>query len=276
MKSKIAILIHTNSAYSDLWEAFFKRLSKYLLLDVECYLLTDTIKTHIYSINYTFKEIFIYNKETLFIENLDIPVYSFSERFKMALNTITNEYILVLFDNNILYDYTDTNEWNILEQWIYLNTPATVRLCTGLNDLKFPLIYCKNYIYKLHPNAENQVSNYPTIWNRQLLLNIINTYPKLTYHNLETEEIYKYVRGSVYIILNEKLQPLGCSVFISPPILKFAHVISKGKWYTDVYKKIIQNISNEFNIDLSIRGQHISMCLNNLLPNTKHDHICFK
>jgi hypothetical protein len=265
----ISLLIITHSEYSDLLVPLFDRFKKHLKINFKSTYVCADILSNNDLINSMYNINGIYNYK----DNM-----SYSDRIKEALININEKYLLIWHDNNILNEDTDTEGFKKIEEFINNNYVDQIRLHAG--SCKLPGINIKDDIYKMRNDDHYIYSVYPTIWNKQTLIKLFEKFPDKTYRNIEEIDVQDYVSKleNYYLWNAEKSIPKGCSSELLPHIIKYLHVILRGKWILKWYKDDINKLSNEYNIDLNLRGISDNECNNYRLSSFhnffKVNHIC--
>jgi len=273
----IAILIHTNSNYSDLWKPYCEQMKKFLNINLDVYILVDDTIPNIYNIlmnMYPFKDIFIYN-------NGDKSTASFASRFLIALNSIPNEYILITYERYIIYDFINLDNWNLVQSFIINNKPDSFRLTVDHAVFSLPLEYVYNDIYKIPYNLQIQTHTCNVIWSKNKLINFFNLYPNTTYADLEGTNICNFTRGNNYFIWNKSCLPVGCGAWLESCVYKTHYLIQfGGLWRIKSVKPFLLYLQNTYQLDLTKRECYNCNCENGYLHNNPYyqslKHICIE
>jgi hypothetical protein len=265
----IALLILTHSDYNDLHEALFDRLKKHLKINFAAtYLCADMNASSInFDSYYDFNQIFYFTDEM-----------SYPNRMKEALSVITQKYVLIYHDNNILIDDTDIEGFNNIEQVLYRDAPDQLRLHAG--SARTPGIHIERDIYKMLPHDDYKYSVYPTIWKKTSIMKIFEMYYYCSYREIECAvQGYVGTLTNYYVWNLDKCPPVGhCASEITPHILKYAHCTIFRQWPGGMHTDALIQLKKDYNIDFSKRGFHKFPCFNGLLPDAyskyKNGHTC--
>jgi hypothetical protein len=234
----ICIVVHTHSEYSDIWPVVFDRLKKYGP-NYDLYVLSN-------------KNVDYVDSTILYDE-----IMPFSQRI-LLLKDLSYNYILLIRDTDILVGPTDTEKLLLLEKTLVEHSIDSLRLNnSGVDDTDL-INHIDNDIYAISINCPYLFSLYPTIWKKEVLLEIMNEFINYKYYDLESDAVNnfckRYYNCFVYNIRcrirqhNERYAH----------IIKFVHILQHGKW-TYVHDPLhVMSISEEYSIDLTKRGFHMS------------------
>jgi hypothetical protein len=236
-------LIYTHEEYSDIFDIHYKRLNKHY---PDIYLLIATN-----NMDYILNKYESINKEQILIYDDN---KTFSEKISSILKRITTKYILFNCDNNILVNDVNSEKINEIISIMDKDNIDQVRMfVSGISNPIFDdtLIKINTGPYYYSVNS--------ALWNVNTLLHIMDTFKNKSYREIECDEIQKFTSkfNNYYLSSPNDIIFTGEGHYLSHwfPI---CHCISHGKWVTKhspMNKKFIDDICNEYNIDLSIRGQ---------------------
>jgi len=229
---KPTLVIYTHTDYKDVWVPMFKRLEEYSMLE--------------YSITVLLND-----------DDIDIPPYCkiikyddtlpYTERLKSAMSQITDDVILFMHEDMILYSEPDHNELSRLSEHITSGRATSIKL-----------IYVKGYDVtssfdnKLISNQFSMFSIQPTLISTSYLSTILKYIPPVNIWQFEglirsTDTDFMYFSGL------EK--PRGSYHYDSLIYPYIATAIVKGKWNTREYPIELSNMFTQYQIDKNIRGE---------------------
>ena len=238
----ICLLVFACSKASDYIPIMLDRLKQFFpsvksYLGIDSYEIGNTMNQY-----YNFDEIFIYNIND-----------KWSKKVYDILLKIKEDYIFFLIDNNIFVDHfthdTLKSYIDIMQEY---NIHQLRMIPSGVIK---PNISQKNEnnIYKIY-GTNYSISLQPAIWNRYVLYDIVSRSINIDYRDFEVyankldmnyNNYFMYTEKD--FIENEQNFSYGCPVF---------HALTYGKWVNEskLYIKLLDDIQNEYNIDLKKRG----------------------
>jgi hypothetical protein len=230
----LTLLTHTHHDCIDVLEIYIDSYKNFF-----------NMKNHYLLINDTYENIFFNN--IIYYQNL-----KYSERLILALNKIKTDYVLISHEDMILIGNVDINNINKCINILKDNKIPYIRLIkSGINNISEKLI---DKIFKIN-NSDFLFSITPTIWDRNILLKILNENLNNNVWELETT-CDKYCRDNniygVYYYQNEKLR--GLNHYDSNIYPHICSAILKGKWNISEYKYEIESIIEKYNININKRG----------------------
>jgi hypothetical protein len=235
VNDNLTILTHTHTDCSDLWLPYFDSYDAFF-----------TNKNHVVLINEKIGD-------TLSTFNLDYIIYDegvkYSDRLLLALNKIKTDYVLISFEDMILYDNVNIHKLNELMYFIKKVDGFYVRLIkSGVKSNK----KINDNIFLIE-NGDYKLSITPTIWDRVKLIHVLSNFKNLTVWELEREgnrrltDDYK----CFYHFNNENKRGGHYDSSIYPHICS---AILKGKWNLKEYKNELESILIKYNINPNDRG----------------------
>jgi len=237
-------LIYTHKEYDDMFEITLKRLVKYCP-----YVKYAVCSNDIDHIRNKYKD---YNFHALYQYD-DSAMYG--ERIRSVMCQIPEKYIIHNHEHDILVETVDMNVLNML-----LNTMET----QGLDQLRLCVsgIDC--------PQFDKDISIYPikgsyhlslitALWNRESLLSIATEFSSHSYRCFECDPIQAFASKmkNCYLSSNKDFKYVNEGHYFSY-YFPTAHCTHYGKWHTSspTSAMFIENIVNEYGIDLSKRGEN--------------------
>ena len=241
--------MYSHSSYSDLWEAFFGRMKKHLKTEFESYyLFTDEVPEER-------KAIVPSNFKVVQYDNDD----SYTNRLIDCFSSIKTDFCLFQHEDMILYD--DVNE-DVLEE--YLNIVKTEKI-DFVKLIKGGLPHDTAIDFS-HPTCDSLKLSFDTfqyiiaiqaaIWKKNTFLEILHSHKNKNIWEFEAQA-QEYCRQKNYkcyysfVGTEKKRGKYHWDSLIYPYI---ATAVYKGKWTTDQYLAELEDLSQEYDIDLQKRG----------------------
>lgn len=240
--NNVAFVMYSHSSYKDVWPLFFGQTEKYLpvkRLGAKRYVFLDKISENIPS-DFT---------QILYSDTL-----SYVERVSHCLSQLEEEFIFFQHEDMFLYNDPDVEKLKQIPE-LLKNSPASfVKLIKGgtIKDIS-----TKYEWLKFIPSYSNWIfSVQPSIWKKSDLINLLVNFCGRSIWELETE-CQEWCRKNhitgFYTFVGDENQrgQLHWDSKIFPYI---ATAIVKGKWNYSEYKKELDKLFYEYNIDANLRG----------------------
>jgi len=257
----IALIIYTHTDCSDIWKPCFTRLEMYGRQFVKKYVF---INEHVTNIPEDYQQI-VYDDSLIF-----------SEKFLQCLIKINETYVVYTHEDFILYDSVNFRKIVEYKNIIENNTDNICQIqlirC-GMPSLNKPgFHFQKLEPYKDYPDLfvlpDNckQYNGQTTLWNKKKLIEVYknNVYGNSTKVNknkkiidMENPKTHTWmvnngIRGLFHYDTRAKLRGLAWDSIVYPYI---STAVRKGKWDLRQNKAtLIQNLLQDFNIDINLRG----------------------
>ena len=243
--SDITFLVYSHTDYDDVLNIYLHRHKKYFSE------INVTICTN--------NKSYVTDKYSKLFDNIDCVIqyddtHAFGEKLHSVINQIKTKYIIFQQEINVFIDKVNVEKIIECLKFIEENNVDQLRLIvSGVNNP----IFNDKLIHKLESGYIFSV--YPGIWKTSTLLDITSKFNYKVYRDFECEEVHKYVsQYNNYYMSNSKdkyMNPWWFALWI-PEYYPICHVLTGGKWFnsTDLYKSLINDIFNEFNIDITKRG----------------------
>jgi len=242
----LKLLIWTHPSYNDIWPMFFGQLKKHASFFQEQ---TVMVPEHSYSLPDTCKEI---------RNNENEPYY---KRFMESVGRVKEKYVLILFEDYILYDDVDEKAIRKIVDFLEESEYSFVRLIrSAANGGKRVAESPDLYEIPLN-NGSYLFSLQASIWKRADVLKLYDFYKPAT---IQESEVYgtaacrsTNVRGC-YTYNNEPKR--GRLHYDSSVFPYMATAITGGSlgrkacWLTSHYEQELQPLFETYNIDPAIRG----------------------
>ena len=237
MSEDIAIIIDTNSNYSDVWEPCFGRLERHAP-NIKKYVFTDT----------TTGEIEVPDNITpILYDNSE----NYRNQFLSCITQVKEKYIIYTSEDYILY-----NDVNMEE----ITNISTILTDGGYNFCKFikgpentkPL---KDNLFIINEGDGNFFAQQASIWNTRDFEKVFETSPHETrmQHEPGGSAVCRQLglKGLQHYGGNPKRGIHHYDSVIYPCI---ATAVVKGLWNFSEYRNEMADLVREYNIDLTIRG----------------------
>ena len=237
-------IIYTNEEYNDIFDIHINRLHKHYPAIIP-YIATNYKKSIIDKYD--------------FIKEDHIIEYDASNphgaKLNFILQHIKTKYVLWMHDNNILVGDIDSNVINTIVDEMEQKNIDQVRLFTsGIDNPVFdgPLLK------RIHSGYFMSVAS--ALWKTSTLLDISSTFYHKMYRNIEDNDVQSYVSkyNNYYLSSPNDILFTNEGHYLSH-YFKICHCTGHGKWTnsTPMNKMFINEMANEYGIDLSIRGTFI-------------------
>lgn len=240
----LSIVTWTNSEYEDVFPSYFGNLKKYCFEIKKSYVLINKLSE-------------VIDDEHLQLVNDEND--SYCQRILACFEHITEDYILYMQEDFILYDFIDINEFERCFEYLKESDCSCIRMirssCNSLDNL------VKKNIYKISHDEVPDLSftQQPSIWKKKDFIEIITKLNPKTYRDLESYGSYNASKMmkhmgmySTFYFDNQSKQRGGH--FDSKVFPYIATALIKGKWNKLEYPKEIEILSKEYNIDVENRG----------------------
>ena len=236
--SNIALIVDTNSNYSDIWKPCFGRMNKYLN-GIKKYAFTDTP-----------------NGVTNIPDDVTSIIYdnssSYRNQFLSCIKQIKEEFIIYTSEDYILYDYVQMN--TIKEISGVLNKD-------GFNFCKFikgpeNTTHYKGDLHIIDRNDPNFFAQQASLWKTKNFMKIFETAPSENtrmQHEPMGSAICRELdyKGLQHFSNTNKRGIFHYDSEIYPCV---ATAVVKGLWNVSEYPKEMSEIVKEYDIDLRERG----------------------
>ena len=235
-------LIYTHKEYTDILDIHLKRLIKYFPK------ITPVISTN--SKEYILDKYDYISPDNIFIYNDSKP---YGEKLYSILQKINTKYILLCHDKNILVNNVKVDSINKIVNEMDKHNIDSARLVIGDGDS--PAF--DDRLLKKHEGYYRMAVG-PALWNVKSLSTITYKFKDVNYRDFESPIIQDYAsKFNIYYTSSPNdIKFTGEGHYLSY-YFPSCHVLSQGKWTdgTPMNKKYIDEISVEYNINLSIRGR---------------------
>jgi len=234
MGMRAALVLYTHSDYSDVSTIFFEELKKYMPdFNGNIYLICD--KDYDKSLHDSFNiKYLIYNNDD-----------SYVERLISTISKITDEVILFLHEDMMLYDYPKIDMINKYISYVEAGYVDSIKLIyvegtDTLFDLNSTLVR----------NRYSKFSVQPTLIKPSTLLSLLED---IGNKNIWEFEVAVPLRNDYMVRLGseEKRGNYHYNSIVFPYI---ATAINKGRWNLKEYSLELNNIFDKYNVDSSKRG----------------------
>lgn len=235
MNDNIALIIDTNSNYSDVWEPCFNRLEKYVP-NIKKYAFTDTsndIPDDVISI--------IYNNDE-----------SYRNQFLSCIQQIEEKYIVYTSEDYILYDHVQQTK---IEEIAQILDETEYSFCKFIKGPEKTTPYREN-LHIIDSQDSNLFAQQASIWNTRDFERIFETAPSEStrmQHEPQGSDICRQLglKGLQYFSNTTKRGIFHYDSEIYPCV---ATAVVKGRWNLSEYPTEMGEVVKEFKINTRIRG----------------------
>ena len=230
MGINLPIVLYTHTDMKDIWNMVFGQTNKYLS-DYKVYV---AVNQYDESIPQNYTQLIYDDSQT------------YTERWKQILPQISEEVILFMHEDMIMLDTPSINHINTYYELVLSGRVYSVKLLL-VGDRFAPSFVDSTLV----SNQFSKLSIQPTIISKNRFLSILERVGSKNIWDFEMA-----ITGN----LNDFLVQLGNEVkrgmyhYDSIVFPYIATAINKGKWNYSEYKKELDVLSDEYNINLSDRG----------------------
>ena len=245
------ILLHTHSSYSYLWPIINDYIKKYNFKKILAY---DIVPENIQLPN-NFDKYIKYNSS----EN-------FSKRLVNILNEITEEYVFIIYDVDIIINIDEKllnyyieimidNNIDRMSSVVYNGNGVIYKNGIGACNLNLPLNSPSNHFIPIDCT--------PAIWNRKSFIKMLFTFPNESYRSLElNNDVINYCKTKLKcygIQYTPNLKILYNRGLTHCDKISFLHITTQGKFlipfsvYCD-YEINLKNIIEKYNLNINKIG----------------------
>lgn len=229
MGISVPIVVYTHTDMKDIWPMFFGQLKKYVG------------NTKIYV---------AVNKNDSYLSNYTTITYDdskkYTERWKQILSEISEEIILFLHEDMILFDSINFNYIEKYYNYIKNNDANSIKLIlAGENFTK------SSFDDTLVYNEYSKFSIQPTIVTKEVFLTTINNCGELNIWEFEQAVVGT---GRDYMVRIGGEKKRGLYHYDSLVFPYVATAINKGKWNLNEYMDVLNPMFEEYNINPFERG----------------------
>ena len=232
----ISIALYTHSNVKDAWPMFFGELKKYMP-DINVNVFCDIMDSPPFS------------DEHHFIQYDDPgPFY---KQYCDCLKQVKTDFILTLFEDQILYGDVDDRDINRFMYFLRTSEYDFLRLVKS--DVHEEILI-KDDIFLVPPKQHYFFSFQPTIWKRESMIKVLedSKIESIFSERSVGEHLRNLGMSGTYVYNGE--QQIGrqhCESSTFPCM----EVIARGKWITKYYGKELGELFKKYNINPSIRGE---------------------
>lgn len=230
----LAVLTHTHTDCKDIWQIHLDSYSKYCS-DLKHYYLVNSASG--------------LPNELLYDENI-----KYTERIISALESIQEEFVIIDFEDMFLNDYVDIKKLYDIIDTMKNDGISFVRLIkSGINGAS---VTHKERLFKIK-ESDLQFSLTPTIWEKNVLLDKMEYFRDMTVWQLEQSSSLLSLDEDWKGLYYYNNDPPRGGHFDSSIYPHICSAIYKGKWNKKDYAEEINNIAEDYGVDLQKRGFHV-------------------
>lgn len=203
----------------------------------------------------------IFKKENIQLIQYDNSLIFF-DRIKYILHQINSQFVLLLIDKLIITDTVNQDCFRSLIEQMKLKDISQIMFtaCSNNKGNKICSIDENNSIFL--NEGPYFFSLHPTLWKRNVLLDIVSKYSSCNYKCSECNLIQTYVSKTFIncIVSSELLDDIPNEDYMVSKIFPYVNATADKRWYNRMNNSTIkiQNILDEYNIDPTIRGWWIT------------------
>lgn len=237
MTDSLALIIDTNSNYSDVWSPCFNRLNKHAP-DIKKYVFTDTA-SGVVDVPDNIIPIIYDNSE------------NYRNQFLSCIKQVKEEYIIYTSEDYILFDDVNLKEIQNICNVLRDNEYSFCKLIKGPEKVT----QFKDNLFIIDQNDKNFFAQQASVWNTRDFEKVFETSPHQTrmQHEPGGSRVCKKLglKGMQYYAGNKRRGLTHYDSTIYPCI---ATAVVKGKWNISEYPTEMAEVFREFNIDIFQRG----------------------
>lgn len=238
MIDNIALIIDTNSNYSDIWKPCFGRMNKYVS-GIRKYAFTDT----------PHGDVDIPDNVTPIIYN---NTSSYRNQFLSCIKQIEEEFIIYTSEDYILYDYVQMSTIKEISKVINDGGFSFCKFIKGPEKTS----HYKDNLYFIDRNDPNFFAQQASLWKTENFMKVFETAP-----SENTRMQHEPMGSSICRDLNytglqyfSNTNKRGIFHYDSEVYPCVVTAVVKGLWNVSEYPKEMSEIVKEYNIDLRERG----------------------
>lgn len=245
--SSIALVIDTNSRYSDVWVPCFGRIKKFCPSNIKKYVCVDrdfdkqqhTVGT----IPDSFTKIFYDDNET------------YRNQFLGCLGEIKEEFILYTSEDYILFDFVNEEKIEYILSALKNSDYSFVKLTKGPEEVSPHAEYDKLFV--IDPSSSNFFAQQASVWRTRDFEKIFAASPA-TNGRMQQEpggsEICRKIGITKGLQYHDSEKKRGLFHYDSSVFPHIATAVVKGKWNIGEYFSELMDVFEEYKIDMNTRG----------------------
>jgi len=239
---ELALIIDTNSRYSDVWAPCFGRLERFFPKNIKKYIFVDIpskeIPDDIYPIYYDDKD-------------------TYRNQFLSCLEQIDEEYILYSSEDYLLYGQVHEEKLRRLIDILDTDCANFVKLIKGPESVARYKHYTD--IFSIDPTDRNFFAQQASIWRTRDFESVFRASPS-TNGRMQQEPQGSEVCQRIGIINglqhHNEGNKRGIFHYDSTIFPCIATAVVKGKWNISEYFTELMDVFEEYNIDMNLRGSN--------------------
>ncbi len=225
-------VVYTNSNCSDLWEMFIKQNQKHIGWPI--FFITNKVIP-----NFPEDSQYIYDDGD-----------NYSDVWINALKKINSEFFIYLQEDFILYDDVKINKINEYTNFLKNSNYSFVRLIKS-GDINHKIT---ETLYEISSDNQYIFAMQTSIWKTKDYINILKNVHEEKW--LETKRYFNYMsQNNIKGLCHYDNEPKrGGNHYDSNVYPYIATALVKGKWIISEYGNILNNLLQEYNININKRG----------------------
>jgi len=246
--SSLALLVDTNSRYSDVWAPYFGRLDTFFPSnDLTKYVCVDD---EFEEQNHTVGII-----PDSFIKLLYDDNDTYRNQLLSCLEKIQEEYILYTSEDYVLFDFVNKEKLNYIINALDNSDYSFVKLTKGPEDVSRDQSYEKLFV--IDPASGNFFAQQASVWRTKDFKKIFKESPS-TNGRMQQEpggsEICRRIGITKGWQYHDSEKKRGIFHYDSSVFPHIATAVVKGKWNILEYFSELMDLFEEYSIDMNIRG----------------------
>ena len=245
--NSLALVIDTNSRYSDVWSPCFGRLERFFPKDLKKYVCVDE--------GFEGKAHTVGNIPKDFVKVLYNDNETYRNQFLGCLEQIEEEFILYTSEDYILFDAVNQEKISYILDALSKSDYSFVKLTKGPEEVTQHLYYKK--LFTINPNSSNFFAQQASVWRTRDFEKMFRASPESN-GRMQQEPGGSDVCRSIGITkglqYHDGEKKRGLFHYDSSVFPHIATAVVKGKWNIAEYFSELMDVFEEYDIDMSIRG----------------------
>ena len=240
---ELALIIDTNSRYSDVWAPCFGRLEKFFPKSIKKYIFVDIASEEIPE-----------DIQPVYYDDED----TYRNQFLGCLEQINEDYILYSSEDYILYDKTHEEKLLYLVDVLESNSANFIKLIKGPESVSPYKDYAD--IFSIDAADSNFFAQQASIWRTRDFESVFRASPS-TNGRMQQEpqgsEVCRRIGISNGLQHHSGGNKRGIFHYDSTIFPCIATAVVKGKWNISEYFLELMEVFEEYNIDVNTRGSNV-------------------
>jgi hypothetical protein len=245
--NSLALVIDTNSRYSDVWSPCFGRLEKFFPKGLKKYVCVDKgFEEKPHTVN-TVPEDFV---KLLYDDN-----ETYRNQFLGCLEQIEEEFILYTSEDYILFDLVNQEKISYILEALSNSDYSFVKLTKGPEEVSPHKGYEKLFV--IDPNGSNFFAQQASVWRTRDFERMFRASPESN-GRMQQEpggsDVCRSIGMTKGLQYHDCEKKRGLFHYDSSVFPHIATAVVKGKWNIKEYFLELMDVFDEYSIDMSSRG----------------------